>query len=252
MENERMEWSPLEQLIRALFWESKKFFYKLRLPACCLLGTAAVLWALPQEACDFLRSHVWIAVMVLNTCLGLSLFGGILFLPEVMISAPFSDKMYPMERLGNLSVKARLAARLLIVTALMAALILTGGFASGVMGKFATNTSSLFRIELAWGFWKTLVINGLTQPLIFLWFFLRRLRAGRGRQYVLSYFFSMLFTYAAIAVAELKFLHFAPGSQPPAWVCEGVWYLVMLGCAGVFFFLCAGEEEKTQWMLHTP
>lgn len=239
-----MKWNPLEQLIRALFWEGKKLFYKLRFPVCGLLCAVILIWILPREACDFLRSHAGIAVMIVNVFIGLGIFAGILFLPEFVLSAPCSDRMYPMEKLGGLSQAARLAARLLIILVLMAGFVWTADYASGLMNKFATSTQRFFRIDLAWGFSRTLVINGLVQPLVFLWILLRRLRAGRGRQYILSYILATLFTYVPMAAAELKFLHFAPGNQPPAWFYEVIWYLVMLGTAAVFFRLCCREELR--------
>ena len=48
----------------------------------------------------------------------------------------------------------------------------------------------------------------------------------------------MLLCEAVIrAAAELQLLHFAPGEEPPVWVMNGVWYLVMLGSAAVLFRL---------------
>ena len=157
--------------------------------------------------------------------------------PMVVLMTPYEDRLHPMERSGDLSESARLLARLLLSVSLMAAMILAGQLASALMEKFATESMRWFYLNVTPGFWKVLIIGGLVQPLTSLWVFLRRLGRHQEYQYVRSYFLGLLLSELIQAAAELQFLHFDPEKVPPVWILEGVWYLVMLGSAGLFFRL---------------
>lgn len=146
--------------------------------------------------------------------------------------------MHPVKGLGDLSEKACLLARVALGAALLATVLLTGNLASVLMEKFATESMSWFHFNFTLGFCKMLVYAGAVMPLAILWIFLRRLSRHQERQYIRSVFWGVLLCEAVIrAAAELQLLHFAPGEEPPVWVMNGVWYLVMLGSAAVLFRL---------------
>lgn len=236
MTYEQKEWSMAEQIKRALGWETKKLFYKIYIPAGTLLGVLLVIGLLPQAACDFLRVHAIWAVAFVNVGLTAMLLLGMV-LPVVILVTPYRERLYPVERLGDLSEQARLLARLLLGVSLFAALAATVLLASALMEKFATESIVWLRWNYTPGFWKMLIIAGLIHPLATLWIFLRRLGRKKEYQYVRSFFLGMILSEYINAAAELQFLHFAPGKEPPVWILEGVWYLVMLGSAGIFFRL---------------
>ena len=116
-------------------------------------------------------------------------------------------------------------------------MILAGQLASALMEKFATESMRWFYLNVTPDFWKVLIIGGLVQPLASLWIFLRRLGRHQEYQYVRSFFLGLFLSELIQAAAELQFLHFDPEKVPPMWILEGVWYLVMLGSAGLFFRL---------------
>lgn len=230
------DWSLTEQVKRALGWEAKKLFYKLYIPAGILLGVLLLIGLLPKAVCDFLRSHALGVVAVVNIGLVVFLMLGMV-LPVVILVIPYKDRLNPYEQTGDLSEKARLLARLLLGISLFAAVILAMHLASALMEKFATESISWLHWNYTLGFWKMLITGGFVQPLAILWIFLRRLDRNQEYQYVRSFFLGELLSELIQAAAELAFLHFTPGKEPPVWLLEGVWYLVMLGSAGVLFRL---------------
>lgn len=233
---EQREWSMAEQIKRALGWESRKLFHKLYIPTGTYLAVLLLIALLPEAACDLLRAHAFWAIAFVNMGLVVILILGLLQ-PMVVLMTPYEDRLHPMERSGDLSESARLLARLLLSVSLMAAMILAGQLASALMEKFATESMRWFYLNVTPGFWKVLIIGGLVQPLTSLWVFLRRLGRRQEYQYVRSYFLGLLLSELIQAAAELQFLHFDPEKVPPVWILEGVWYLVMLGSAGLFFRL---------------
>lgn len=243
MTYEQKGWSLTEQIKRALGWEAKKIFYKLYIPAGILLGLLLLIGLLPKAVCDFLRIHALGAVAAVNMVLVVFLMLGMV-LPAVVLVIPYEDRLYPFEQTGDLSARARLLARLLLGISLFAAVILAMHLASTLMEKFATESMSWLHWNYTLGFWKMLISGGLVQPLAALWIFLRRLNRNQEYQYVRSFFLSTLLSGFIEAAAELEFLHFAPGKEPPVWLLEGVWYLVMLGSAGVFFRLSLDESKR--------
>lgn len=248
MENERKEWSIGEQLKRTLLWETKKLYHKLYIPGILLLCVVAVIALLPREVCGYLRIHAMAVVAFVNICLALGLGFSLCFLPAAIHASPYGDALYPLEKTGDLSEKAFLAARVMICLAVTAVVIFAGIFASGLMEKFATESIGWFHLNFIYfdpknskwliftaGFWKQLIFTGLVQPIVFLWIFLRRLHRHQERQYVRSYILSMFLGELLRAAAELQIVHFAPGHELPAWISTGVWFLVMLGSAYVLF-----------------
>lgn len=230
-------WGMAEQMKRALGWEAKKLFYKIYIPAGTLLGVLLIIGLLPKAACDFLRIHLFWAVAFVNVGLAALLMLGMV-LPVVVLVTPYEDRLYPAERLGDLSERAMLLARLLLGVSLLAVLILAGHLATALMEKFATDSIGWLHWNFTLGFWKMLVLSGLVQPLAALWIFLRRLGRYKEYQYVRSFFLGMLLSEIIKGAAELRILHFEPGKEPPVWIMETIWYLVMLGSAGMLFRLC--------------
>ena len=246
MKDDRNDWSMAERFKRALGWEAKKLFYRLRIPAGIFLGVLVLIGLLPQAACDFLRNHVFAAVALINIGFVIAVGFGIL-LPVFLLISPYGDQMHPVKGLGDLSEKACLLARVALGAALLATVLLTGNLASVLMEKFATESMSWFHFNFTLGFCKMLVYAGAVMPLAILWIFLRRLGRHQERQYVRSVFWGVLLCEAVIrAAAELQLLHFAPGEEPPVWVMDGVWYLVMLGSAAVLFRRCLAQEQRPE------
>lgn len=244
MEKNKTEWSMAEQFKRALGWEVKKLFYRLYIPAGIFLGVLVLIGLLPQDACDFLREHVFAVVALINIGFVIAVLFGIL-LPVFLLISPYGDQMHPVKGLGDLSEKACLLARMALGAVLLAAVLLTGNLASILMGKFATESMSWFHFNFTMGFCKMLVYQGAVMPLAILWIFLRRLGRHQERQYVRSVFWGVLLCEGVIrAAAELQLLHFAPGEEPPVWVLDGVWYLVMLGSAAVLLRRCLAQEQQ--------
>lgn len=264
MEMERKEWSASQQFKRALAWEGKKLFYKMYIPATVFLCLLIVIGSLPREACNYLRIHAMVVVAAVNLFFGFVTVFSLFFLPAVILSAPYGEPVHPIEKARDVSEKSFLAARLLHCAVLTVILMLAGILASGLMEKFATESVRWFRLNFTYydtwksilwtvcdsGFWKQVLFTGLVQPLVFLWIFLSRLRKRQQRLYVSSYILAMLLSGVLEAVAELQFLHFAPEKEPPVWVTDGIWFLVMLGTIYAFFrmTLRAAEEVDHEYM----
>lgn len=237
MEN---RWSFAGQVRRAFCWESKNLFYKLRYFACVVFGILLAARLLPQEAVGLFTGRFIYVTVFVNVCLALILFTGLLYLPEIFLASSYTQQLQLMEKTGDISVKAYLLARLALCVIMTAMLLLTIGFASSLMERFSTDTVRWFQVDLELGFWKQIIAGALVQPLLFLWYFLSRLSMRKERRYVRAYFYSGALYQVFNSAAGLKFLHFAPGQEPPVWVLDGVWYLVMLVFAAVVFWQVAG------------
>lgn len=261
MEMERKEWSALQQFKQALAWEGKALFIKTYIPAAVFLCLLIVIGSLPREVCDYLRIHAMAVVAAVNIFFGFVTVFSLFFLPAVILSAPYGDSIHPIEKTGDVSEKSFLAARLLYCVILTVILMLAGILASGLMEKFATESVGWFQLSFTYydtwksilwtvchsGFWKQVLFTGLVQPLVFLWIFLCRLRKRQQRLYVSSYILAMLLSGVLEAVAELQFLHFAPEKQPPVWVTDGIWFLVMLGSIYAFLRMALRAAEEVDY-----
>lgn len=249
MEYQQKEWSMGQQLIRAFLWEAKRLFYKLYIPAGIYLCVMAVIWLLPKEACDYVRIHAVSVFYFANLFFIVGLQLGLCLLPYAVLAAPYGEAIHPLEKNGDLSEAAVLAARILLCIVLAAVLIWMGMTASGLMEKFAGETNAWFQVEFVYfdsrqksqgliftlRFWKQIVCIGVLQPMAFFWIFLRRLYRNHERQYVSSYILALLLNAMLMTVAELQFVHLAPGKELPVWIQAGVWMGVVFGSVYVFF-----------------
>lgn len=252
MNKNRIEWSMAEQFKLAFAWEAKKLFYRLYIPAGIFLGVLLLIGLLPQAACDFLKSDAFGFVALINTGFVIAEVVGI-FQPVFILIAPYGDQTRPVKVSGELSEEASLMegpwvyllARLALGEALLSAVLLTGSLASVLMEKFNTESMRWFHVNFTLGSSKILVYLGAVMPLAILWIFLRRLGRYQKRQYIQSVFWGGLLGELISAAAELQILHFAPGKEPPLWVMDGVWYLVMLGSAAALFRLSLRQMHNS-------
>lgn len=259
MDKNRIEWSMAEQFKLAFAWEAKKLFYRLYIPAGIFLGVLLLIGLLPQAACDFLKSDAFGFVALINT--GFVIAEGVgIFLPVLILIAPYGDQTRPVKVSGDLSEEASLMegrmamkgcprvsllARLALGEAVLSAMLLTGNLASVLMEKFNTESMRWFHLNFTLESCKILVYLGAVMPLAILWIFLRRLGRYQERQYIQSVFWGGLLGGLISAAAELQILHFAPGKEPPLWIMDGVWYLVMLGSAAALFRLSLRQMHNS-------
>lgn len=233
--------SLTEQIWRAFRLEGGKWFYKLRYLACAVFAVLLAIALLPQEACELLAGRFVYVTAFVNVGLAFILVCGLLFLPEVLLAQAYTQRGQPTQKDEGISQKAYLLARLLLCIVIMAVLLFTTYAACSLMERFATDTVRWFSIDFAFGFQKQLIAGALVQPLLFLWFFLKPLAIRQERQYLRAYLVSVVIFQIVQAVAGLSYVHFAPGKEPPGWVLDGFWYLVMLGFAAVMFRRVTGR-----------
>ena len=232
--------SYLSDCVAAFVWEAKKARSRLAPAEIAVLVYLIVLAALPER---YIGGNLpFLAGLFSAFLTAVMLIGSVLF-PFLFMIFDYEDEWYELERVSDLPVSARLAAKTALCLLFCLGIYLMGWFGTFEMKKFATESVSWFHLNVDVRIPESLVIWGILHPLLLLWLFLYRLRLKGRKYYVSTYAFAYFGTGLIQEIARMGFFHFSPGTEIPLWVSGGVFYLTA-GVFSVLFFLGCVKLEK--------
>lgn len=241
MENRKS--SYLRDCVTAFAWEAKKVRGRLTPAGTAVLVYLVVLAAIPERVCRYIGGNLpFLAGLISAFLTAVLLIGSVLF-PFMLMIFDYEDGWYELERVSDLPVSARLAAKTALCLLFCLGIYLMVLLGTFEMKKFAAESVSWFHLNVDVSIPKSLVIWGVLHPLLLLWMFLYRLRLRGRKYYVSTYAFAYFGTGLIQEISRMGFFHFSPEMEIPLWVSGGVFYLTV-GVFSVLFFLGCVKLEK--------